>query len=85
MGQVIVMRAIPGSGKSTMAKQLANKAQTEESSLPPWWNKESFVSKTSPTGDPLFEKDMLSAEPKKASKIDRLVKQANFYYLLALD
>lgn len=52
----------------------------EKESIPPWWKKDTFISKTSPTGDPVFEKDIL--EPKKASKFDKLLKHADLYYLL---
>ena len=52
----------------------------EKEFIPPWWDKENIHSKTSETGEPLFEKE----EPEKlASKINKIVRLSKFYYKLA--
>ncbi len=58
----------------------------EKESIPPWWKKETFVSKTSPTGEAMFEQELPPEEPvlpKKAARIGRILKQADLFYALA--
>ena len=56
----------------------------EKEFIPPWWEKENIVSKTSETGEPIFEKEEINPKNAFSTNVNKILKLSGVFYKLAI-